>query len=104
MNTQQAKTKLEALQQELSNRINGIDNDFRQGRSADFSEQATETENDDVLRSLKLEAQHELSLVNLALNRLANGDYGVCEKCGEDILPARLEVLPFTTTCINCSE
>ena len=27
-----------------------------------------------------------------------------CEKCGTPIPPERLEVLPDTTTCVNCSN
>ncbi|HEY3308824.1 MAG TPA: RNA polymerase-binding protein DksA [Desulfuromonadaceae bacterium] len=37
-----------------------------------------------------------------ALDRIDNGDFGVCEECGEDISEARLKVRPVTTLCINC--
>jgi DnaK suppressor protein len=39
-----------------------------------------------------------------ALDRLADGSYGVCENCGEAIPSERLKVLPFTTFCVRCQE
>ena len=37
-----------------------------------------------------------------ALERIDNGEFGVCEECGEEISEARLKVRPVTTLCINC--
>lgn len=39
-----------------------------------------------------------------ALQRLENGDYGVCEECGEDIAIDRLKARPVTTLCIDCKS
>ena len=39
-----------------------------------------------------------------ALERLANGEYGICEVCGRAIEPARLEALPEATMCRECQE
>ncbi len=39
-----------------------------------------------------------------ALERMAEGRYGLCEECGEAIVFARLEALPFATTCVPCRE
>ncbi len=44
-----------------------------------------------------------LSKVNHALERVASGDYGVCEICGQPIPVARLEALPYATTCVTCA-
>lgn len=38
-----------------------------------------------------------------ALDRLDDGTYGICERCGGAIAPARLEARPETTTCITCA-
>ena len=37
-----------------------------------------------------------------ALDRIDNGDFGICEECGDEISEARLKVRPVTTLCINC--
>ena len=39
-----------------------------------------------------------------ALERLSDGDYGICESCGRPINPERLEVLPGTMLCIECAR
>lgn len=37
-----------------------------------------------------------------ALDRIENGEFGICEECGDEISEARLKVRPVTTLCINC--
>lgn len=39
-----------------------------------------------------------------ALNRLDAGTYGVCVRCGCEIVAARLEVLPYAAACIDCQS
>src|SRR5882724_7293109 len=39
-----------------------------------------------------------------ALERLDEGEYGVCVECGESIAPARLRVMPEVTTCVRCQD
>lgn len=89
---------------ELKTRITAIEADFKKGRSADFSEQTTESENDEVLDEIHHEAKIELSLVNNAISKLQQGHYGTCESCDDDINPERLKALPYTTTCIKCAK
>ncbi len=88
---------------QLTKRISAIEADFHKGRSQDFSEQATETENDGVLDEIHHEAKAELQLVITALQRIDNGMYGNCEECDEPIKPERLLALPYTARCINCA-
>lgn len=40
--------------------------------------------------------------IDLALERVENGRYGVCEVCGGPIPGERLEALPATANCVNC--
>ena len=39
-----------------------------------------------------------------ALDRLNDGDYGVCVECGERIAAARLRVMPEVATCVRCQD
>jgi RNA polymerase-binding transcription factor len=39
-----------------------------------------------------------------ALDRLNDGEYGICVECGEAIAPARLRVLPEVQTCVRCQD
>jgi RNA polymerase-binding transcription factor len=58
--------------------------------------------------------EHEFSLANntrdlliqtlRALDRLADGTYGVCESCGKPIGKARLQAAPRATLCVPCKQ
>jgi DnaK suppressor protein len=39
-----------------------------------------------------------------ALRRLAQGSFGVCQECGDDISPRRLLAIPWAALCIHCQE
>lgn len=43
-----------------------------------------------------------LAKIDLALEKIEQGEYGTCERCGEDIAPARLEARPVAQYCIDC--
>jgi len=45
-----------------------------------------------------------LALVEDALERLAHGEYGKCQDCGEMISEARLKVRPYAVFCVKCKS
>jgi len=45
-----------------------------------------------------------LSLIDEALARIKAGTYGICEHCGCPIPKVRLNVLPYTASCVRCVE
>ncbi|MCW2842782.1 MAG: DNA-binding protein [Nocardioides sp.] len=49
------------------------------------------------------QAQRQLAEIDAALARLADGSYGVCERCGRGIPGARLEARPTARTCVACA-
>jgi len=99
------KQKLLTRKADISQRISAIDKDMRhEGMSADWEEQATERENDEVLDSLGNSSEQELALIMNALERIDSGQYFMCAQCDEDIPQTRLELLPFTTLCVNCAN
>ena len=63
--------------------------------------------------SMKLEYAKELSIeqntidllrkVDHALDRVAGGEYGICESCAKSIPVERLDVLPYATLCVECA-
>ena len=46
----------------------------------------------------------QLRLVEEALDRLDNGDYGICLGCDEPIAEKRLRALPWARYCVACQE
>jgi len=45
-----------------------------------------------------------LEKVEHALEKIIDGSFGLCEECGEEIAPKRLEARPETNLCIRCKE
>ena len=45
-----------------------------------------------------------LKKIDRTLEKIAEGEFGVCESCGEDISVKRLEARPVTDLCIRCKE
>jgi DnaK suppressor protein len=54
--------------------------------------------------ALAAQLQDALADVMKALNKLDAGTYGVCERCGKPIAPARLEAKPASAFCIDCAS
>ena len=46
----------------------------------------------------------QLRLIEQALDRLDNGDFGECPRCGERISERRLQVLPWARYCVTCQD
>jgi len=48
--------------------------------------------------------ERRLESIEYALRQVKEGTYGVCERCGEPIDPARLEAVPEATLCVSCKS
>jgi RNA polymerase-binding protein DksA len=46
--------------------------------------------------------KRRLESIDHALRYAERGTYGICERCGQPIDPARLEAVPETTLCVTC--
>ena len=71
------------------------------GDSADAACDDIAHEMDSQLAAL---GSRELRHIDLAINKLREGRYGICEGCEGQIPANRLQALPFTLVCINCQR
>jgi len=56
----------------------------------------------DVLFNLSETQRQRIHDINLALEQIEKGEYGICMSCSEEISPRRMEVRPFSRYCIDC--
>jgi len=72
--------------------------------TGDTADAAFDAGSDEIATQLaELEAR-ELSQIERALARIRQGTYGVCEVCQTKIPVARLNALPYSTTCVKCQR
>ena len=45
-----------------------------------------------------------IEMIDEALTRLDENEYGICIECGQEISPARLEVKPYARFCLECKS
>lgn len=87
----------------LDKDLHGIEDALDQTPSKDWEDRATERQGDEVLEALGHADLKELRSIDAALARIADGTFGICGKCGNDISEARLELLPATPLCKDCA-
>lgn len=75
-----------------------------QDEVTDFKDRAAEQSQDVVAEAQGDQAAIELEQVRAALQRVADGTYGLCLDCGEPIDERRLSALPASAHCVACQE
>ena len=81
------------------------------GEGLGFANQSKFTDDDAVADTaasmdvaLVIRESEELQLIDAALARIADGSYGSCADCGDDIARARLKAYPMAERCLACQE
>ncbi|MEM8945517.1 MAG: TraR/DksA C4-type zinc finger protein [Planctomycetota bacterium] len=54
--------------------------------------------------SLMASEEDTLEMIELALQRIEDGTYGICLDCGSTIPKTRLNALPYTPLCVRCAS
>lgn len=97
------KAALEARLAELKGRLVRIEDELEQPASENFSEQATEREDEEVLEDLGAAGVQEIRKIEAALDRIRQGTYGICVNCGDPIDEKRLDAVPAAPLCADCA-
>jgi DnaK suppressor protein len=90
--------ELAALLAETTTIGGGTDDDEHDPDGSPVSLQRT------LARALVERAAEDLEAAEDACRRVVGGTYGVCERCGLAIPPARLDALPAARTCVECER
>lgn len=98
-----AKARLEEMLAELTARLAHLEADLDEPADADSGERAVQQEDDAALEGQAALVAREIASVTRALERIAEGTYGECPKCGAAIAPGRLEARPEAALCIDCA-
>lgn len=74
------------------------------GQVSDTADEALTLTMEKLQNSLEQNEIDELRLIDLALEHIEKGEYGVCIDCNESIAEKRLESYPYAARCIICQE
>lgn len=88
---------------ELDTRLHHIEDELDAEHSKDSEELANEIEDNEVLEGMGQAGLLEIAMIDAALKRIDDGEYGFCVSCGDDISIERLNILPHAPLCKICA-
>ena len=94
--------RLDELITEANNTISGFAR--HKDGSPDFVDQASMESDTGFSLRLREREGKLIVKIKMALEKLEEGDFGICEECGEKILEERLKVRPMADLCIVCKK
>ena len=103
-NPDDAHDTLAATLTELEERLSRIEIDLSEPPDPDSSERAVQMEDDDALEAQAAALVSQIASVRRALERIDEGTYGECVRCGAEIAAGRLEARPDAALCIECAS
>jgi RNA polymerase-binding protein DksA len=106
------RSRLERDRTELASRVQSLQQSFDEMVAASRDSNADDEHDPEgatiaferaQLVAVLTQATSDLTELDAALARVEGGTYGVCERCGLPIAPARLEARPAARRCIACA-
>jgi DnaK suppressor protein len=101
------RKRLEERQTMLRRNVSRTEMDGRQSdedSAQDIADKAASSYNKEFLFHQSNSDRQLLQMVESALGRIREGNFGQCISCGQEINPKRLEAVPWTRYCIECQE
>lgn len=105
------KKELDAIKQELISRKNDLDQKLTQlnekvtdEREMDPADQAASSTMEQLKSSFQNTELDEYRNIELAIDKIDDGSYGICLDCGEPIQDKRLRLYPNASRCLRCQE
>lgn len=93
----------DALRQALAGDLSLL-KELREQTSGDVVDFALDSAQDEISSQLAEVESRELAQIENALESMRHGTYGICDGCQKPVPLARLQALPYATTCIECQR
>lgn len=101
------KTKLTVRKAQIEKNLTGTTLELDEMRNLELNDEgdyAAASAESAVDSAILMQQRKELNEIELALDKIKKGTYGVCEMCEDPIGRKRLEVKNFARFCITCRE
>ena len=102
--TTEIKDRLTAEREIILTKLNGNDLSIDDSETPDPVDLAVRNYSKNVQLALSENESRQLDLIDEALERLEEEEYGLCQNCEKEINPKRLAAIPWARYCIACQE
>lgn len=103
-NLNEIKEKLLAERELLINKLKSNDLSVDDAETPDPVDLAVRNYSKNVMLAVSENDSRQLKMIDEALVRIADDEYGVCLNCEKEINPKRLAAIPWARYCLSCQE
>lgn len=103
-NLKEIKEKLIAERDLLIEKLKDNDLSVDDSETPDPVDLAVRNYSKNVMLAVSENESKQLMLVDEALLRIEDDEYGLCQNCENEINPKRLAAIPWARYCLNCQE
>ncbi len=103
-NLNSIKEKLIAERETLSSKLSRNDLSVDASETPDPVDLAVRNYSKNVMLAVSENESRQVILINEALTRIADDEYGTCQNCEKEINPKRLDAVPWARYCLSCQE
>ncbi len=104
LNLKEVKEKLLAERELLIQKLKGNDLSVDDSETPDPVDLAVRNYSKNVMLAVSENESRQLALIDEALFRIEDDEYGLCQNCEKEIMPKRLAALPSARFCLDCQE
>ncbi len=104
INIEEIKEKLIAEREILIEKLKGNDLSVDDSETPDPVDLAVRNYSKNVMLAVSENESRQLFLINEALERISDEEYGTCQNCEQEINPKRLNAVPWARYCLSCQE
>lgn len=102
LNLKDIKEKLLSERDLLIEKLKGNDLSVDDSETPDPVDLAVRNYSKNVMLAVSENESKQLTLIDEALIRIEDDEYGTCQNCEKDINPKRLAAIPWARYCIDC--
>jgi DnaK suppressor protein len=104
LNLKDIKEKLIAEREGLLKKLKENDLSVDDSETPDPVDLAVRNYSKNVMLAVSENDSRQLLLINEALVRIDDDEYGTCQNCEKEINPKRLDAIPWARYCLSCQE
>ena len=104
LNLKEIKENLLAERESLLNKLKSKDLSVDDAETPDPVDLAVRNYSKNVMLAVSENESRQLLLIDEALLRIKDEEYGLCQNCQKDVNPKRLVAIPWARYCLSCQE